>query len=142
MRVCINLCVRLRVSMYYVSMMCRKIYIYISVSGSIPSVSLRVLVALGGCCCFKCHSDDNFLCVRTWCRFSSYRVPELYFGGVTGGATASISHAISINERGGRERGTTRDTTLFPGYPTPRACNRPSCIFVLFRPSFLFFLFF
>lgn len=30
MRVCINLCVRLRVSMYYVSMMCRKIYIYIS----------------------------------------------------------------------------------------------------------------
>lgn len=143
MRVCINLCLRVCVCIIVLRVDdVRYIYICFRLD---PIGQLAGLVALGGCCCFKCHSDDNFLC-PDWCRFSSYRVLELYFGGVTGGATASISHAISINERGGRERGTTRGITLFPGdirdILLPGPVTSISSSFVLLSFLFFFFLFF
>lgn len=89
---------------------------------------------------FKCHSDDLFLCVRTAGDFRPIAVPELYFGGVTGGATASISHVVSINYQktvNGEQSRVSEHCSPVTGYPNSRARN----VHVIFCPLFVPFLF-
>lgn len=90
---------------------------------------------------FKCHSDDLFLCVRTAGDFRPIAVPELYFGGVTGGATASISHVVSINYQetvNGEQSRASEHCSPVTAYPNSRARN----VHVTFCPLSVPFLFF
>lgn len=94
---------------------------------------------------FKCHSDDLFLCVRTAGDFRPIAVPELYFGGVTGGATASISHVVSINYQetvNGEQSRASEHCSPVTAYPNSRARNVHVTFCPLSVPFLFFFLFY
>lgn len=108
---------------------------------SAPSHRSACGLLLLGWVLFKCHSDDLFLCVRTAGDFRPIAVPELYFGGVTGGATASILHVVSINYQetvNGEQSRASEHCSPVTGYPNSRAPN----VHVTFCPLSVPFLFY